>query len=56
MGQKAETPCADLTTIDARIFWILEHPAMSPWFKSTSGTALVEDPIDLTNYLQVLAI
>lgn len=55
MGQKVETPCADLETIDARIHWVLEHPDMSPWLKSALKSALIEDPIDLTNDLQILA-
>lgn len=55
MGQKVETPCADLETIDARIHWVLDHPDMSPWLKSALRAALVEDPIDLTNDLQILA-
>lgn len=55
MGQKVETPCADLETIDARINWVLEHPDMRPWLKSALRSAMVEDPIDLTNDLQILA-
>ncbi|WP_309630181.1 hypothetical protein [Brevundimonas sp.] len=55
MGQKVVTPCADLEVIDARIRWVLEHPDMSPWLKSALRSALVEDPIDLTNDLQILS-
>ena len=55
MGRRAETSCADLATINARIHWVLEHPDMSPWLKSALKSALVEDPIDLTNDLQILA-
>ena len=55
MGQRIDTPCADLETIDARIHWVLEHPDMSPWLKSALKSSLIEDPIDLTNDLQILA-
>lgn len=55
MGQKVETPCADLAMIDARIHWVLEHPDMSPWLKSALRSALVEDPINVTNDLQILS-
>ena len=55
MGPKVGTPCAHLETIDARIQWVLDHPGMSPWLKSALRSALVEDPINLTNDLQVLA-
>ncbi len=55
MGQKIDTPCADLEAIDARIHWVLEHPDMSPWLKSALGSALVRDPISMTNDLQILA-
>ena len=55
MGQKIDTPCADLETIDARIHGVLEHPDMSPWLKSALKSSLIEDPIDLTNDLQILA-
>ncbi|WP_426052174.1 hypothetical protein [Brevundimonas sp. SL161] len=55
MGQRIDTPCADLETIDAHIHWVLEHPDMSPWLKSALKSSLIEDPIDLTNDLQILA-
>ena len=55
MGRKVETPCQDLEMIDARIHWVLEHPDMSTWLKSALRSALVENPIDLTNDLQILA-
>lgn len=55
MGQKVETPCADLEMIDARIHWVLEHPDMSPWLKSALRSALGENPINLANDLQILA-
>lgn len=54
MGQKVETSCTDLATIDARIHWVLEHPEMSSWLKSALRSALVEDPIALTNDLEIL--
>lgn len=55
MGQKVGTRSADLEMIDTRIHWVLEHPDMSPWLKSALRSALDENPVDLTNDLQILA-
>jgi hypothetical protein len=44
----------DLITADQRIDWILRHPDMSPWLKTTLRTARQRDPVVVANDLELL--
>ncbi|WP_205963448.1 hypothetical protein [Roseicella aquatilis] len=43
-----------VTEIDDQIGWVLNHPRMSPWLKTTLGTALECDPLAVVNDLEIL--
>ncbi|MTW19248.1 hypothetical protein GJ689_23920 [Rhodoplanes serenus] len=37
-----------------RFQWVLDHPRASPWFKEALRTALVGDPIQVLNEVEML--
>lgn len=43
-----------LRTNDARIEWVLAHPAMSAWLKTSLQAACERDPVEVLNDLEIL--
>lgn len=54
MTCKEGQAASDQATIDERIAWVLENPGMSVWLKSALKSALVQDPVTLSNDLEIL--
>ena len=54
MTGKDDRAAAALAAIDERIAWVLESPGMSVWLKSALKSALAENPITLSNDLEIL--
>lgn len=50
MEQQGNEPVA----VDQQITWILSHPDMSPWLKTTLGSARLRKPSDVLNDLEIL--
>lgn len=44
----------DLATANQRIDWILRHPDMSPWLKTTLEAARQRNPVAVANDLELL--
>jgi len=54
MASKGGGAALDHATIDDRIAWVLENPGMSVWLKSALKSALAQDPVTLSNDLEIL--
>jgi hypothetical protein len=50
MEQESKPP----TTVDQRIQWIISHPDMSPWLKTSLASARQREPLDVLNDLEIL--
>lgn len=48
---KGSNPLADL---EAAIDWVVSHPEMSPWLRTTLSSARDQDPHRLMNDLEIL--
>lgn len=44
----------DLTKANQQIDWVLQHPDMSLWLKTTLKAALQRDPLAVSNDLELL--
>ncbi len=40
--------------VDQRIQWILAHPDMSPWLKTSVASARQREPLEVLNDLEIL--
>jgi len=48
------TSTARLREAERRIAWIETHPAFSGWLKETLRSAIVRDPVEVMNDLEIL--
>ena len=47
-------PEVALAATEARIAWVLDHPAMSPWLKEALRAAVRSDPVASANDAEIL--
>ncbi|WP_010545825.1 hypothetical protein [Sphingomonas elodea] len=47
-------PEVEIAAIEHRIAWVLAHPGTSAWLRSALEAALREDPVTITNDVEML--
>lgn len=47
-------PEVEIAAIECRIAWVLAHPGTSPWLRAALEAALVRDPVEIANDVEML--